>query len=68
MKGLNYWWPYVAVRAALIGLKHPLGGHYRLKGYFSEISFYEGIKEYVNSFQRKIVFTRRKVLFEGESY
>lgn len=69
MKALNYWWPYAVGRAALTGLRHPLGGYYLLKGYFSDISLYDDIKEFVRCFQRKIIFRRiKEVLFGGEYF
>ena len=69
MKALNYWWPYAVGRAALIGLKHPLGGFNMLKGYSSNISFYDDVKEFVPSFQKKIISRRiNKVLSRGEHY
>lgn len=64
MKALNYWWLYAFGRAVLAELRHPLNGFALLKGYMSKVSEqYEDLKEFVPSFQRKVLTKRiRKVL------
>lgn len=64
MKALNYWWLYAFGRAVLTGLRHPVGGYLMLKGYLSEVSWYDDIREFVHDFQKKMFFRRlREVLF-----
>jgi len=64
MKALNYWWLYAFGRAVLAGLRHPPNCFALLKGYTSKVSEqYEDLKEFVPSFQRKMLTKRiRKVL------
>lgn len=60
MKALNYWWLYALGRSVLNGLKHPVGGYWMSRGYFSKVPVYEDIKEFVPSFQKKMFFKRAK--------
>jgi len=56
MKALNYWWPYAVGRVALIGLKHPLGGLWLLKGFFTSTPAYPDLGDFATRYQKKKVY------------
>lgn len=66
MRALNYWWLYALGRSMLLWLRHPLGGYNLLKGYYSDVSLYDDVKEFIPNYQRKIILRRIKNVLLGE--
>ena len=58
MKALNYWWLYAVGRAFMMGLKQPVGGYNLLKGYFTSVTQYEDLGDFVPFYQKKTIMKR----------
>ncbi len=58
MKALNYWWLYAVGRALMMGLKQPVGGYYLLKGYFTSVTQYEDLRDFVPHYQKRTIIKR----------
>jgi len=58
MRAMNYNWWYAIGRALKMALERPSGGYQLLKGYFSEVHYYEDIKDFVPGYQSKMILKR----------
>jgi len=66
MKALNYWWLYAVGRAFIMGVKQPVGGYNLLKGYFTNVTQYEDLRDFVPHYQKKTIMKRILNILTGK--